>query len=356
MTSTAPSSATPTSRRDSLRLATRQSPLALWQARRVAAMIERARPGSRVELVLCSSTGDENMRPFDEMFAKRSSAPTGLFTRMLDEALLAGRADIAVHSLKDCPTEGTPGLALACVPERAAVADVLVVDRARLDALRRDGAGHSAPATLRALAREGRIGTGSPRRKNQLLALLGDDAPLLRVASARGNVGTRLEKMLAGEFAAMVMAEAGLTRLSPEECQPLARVALVRFDPATELVPAPGQGALAVGRRADDLFAAEVLAAIHDPLASAEVVAERAFLAAMGGGCFVPFGALGRVDSATGRLTLRGRIAAESPEGSGRVSIREAEVAATNAEMPAALGWKLAAALGDEALPRHGRD
>jgi hydroxymethylbilane synthase len=331
-------------RRDVLRLATRQSALALWQARRVRDLIAERRPSLKIEFVLCSSEGDQNQKPFEEIFAAPKPT-TGLFTKILDDALLDGRADIAVHSLKDYPTQAPPGLCLVCVPERAAVADVLVIPREQAELMPE---GVSASDGARLLAPRGPVGTSSPRRINQLRALLADVSDL-RVGPIRGNVGTRLDKLLRGDYSALVMAEAGLSRLSPEECPQLADIATLRFDPEREMLPAPGQGALGVGRRSDDVFAAELLAELHNDNAAAEVVAERMFLAALGGGCFVPIGALGSLDAKTGRLSLRGRVAAPADDApDAKIEVVEGAASASNAELPAALGHKLARQLMTE--------
>jgi hydroxymethylbilane synthase len=207
----------------------------------------------------------------------RTPAPDrGLFVKELEEALLDGRADLAVHSAKDLPGELPPGLAVVAVPAREDPRDVLVGPAGGLGAL---------PAGAR-------VATGSPRRAAQLLAA----RPDLVVVPIRGNVGTRLDKLARGEADALVLAAAGLRRLglSPEGATPLA---------AEVCVPAPGQGLLAVEGRHDDPGGAAAAAALDDPAAHACLIAERALLAALGGGCMQPVGALCEPDGDGLRLT-----------------------------------------------------
>jgi hydroxymethylbilane synthase len=198
--------------------------------------------------------------------ADRAPAPDrGLFVKELEEALLDGRAHLAVHSAKDLPGELTPGLAVVAVPPREDPRDVLVGPEAGLEGL----------------AAGARVATGSPRRAAQVLAA----RPDVEIVPIRGNVGTRLEKLARGEADALVLAAAGLRRLGlwPRGATPL---------PAGVCTPAPGQGLLAVEGRAGDAEVAEAAAALDDPSAHACLRAERAFLQALGGGCMRPVGAL----------------------------------------------------------------
>ncbi len=244
-----------------LRVGTRASLLATTQARLVADLIE-SRLGKRVELVEVSTHGDRSDAPLATL------GGTGVFVTALREALLDGRVDVAVHSLKDLPTAPAPGIALAAVPLREDPRDVVVA---------RDG------LTLGELPVGSRVGTGSPRRAAQLHALgMGLD-----IIDIRGNVDTRIGKVRSGEYDAVVLARAGLARLG-------------RLDDATEvldplqMLPAPGQGALAVECRADDDLLAE-LAALDDRASRVAVVAERAVLSTLEGGCAAPVGALAEV-------------------------------------------------------------
>ena len=235
-----------------LRIATRGSRLALWQAERVAALL-----GGDVELVIVSTTGDQ-----------RTDVPiwtiggTGVFVKEVQQAVLEGRADLAVHSAKDLPSETAAGLVLAAVPERADPRDVLVGSR------------------LVDIPTGARIGTGSVRRQAQLAAL----RPDVEFHSIRGNIETRLSK--AGtEVDVVVVAKAALDRLG------LADRATDILEPSA-MLPQIAQGALAVECRADDAAAAARLAAIDDTAAHRAVTAERAFLRQLGGGCDLPCGAL----------------------------------------------------------------
>jgi hydroxymethylbilane synthase len=234
-----------------LRIATRGSRLALWQAERVAALL-----GGDVELVVVSTTGD-----------RRTDVPiwtiggTGVFVKEVQQAVLEGRADLAVHSAKDLPSETAAGLVLAAVPERADPRDALVGKR------------------LSDIPAGGRIGTGSVRRQAQLAAA----RPDLQFESLRGNIETRIAK--AAEVDAVVVAKAALDRLA------LADKAAEVLDPAV-MLPQIAQGALAVECRADDSAALSRLVAIDDVVAHRCVDAERAFLRQLGGGCDLPCGAL----------------------------------------------------------------
>lgn len=256
-----------------LRLGTRRSRLAVAQTRLVAEALERA--GLQVELVEVTTEGDRNRAPLTAI------GGTGVFVSALREALLAKEIDAAVHSLKDLPTQPTEGIALAAVPPREDPRDVLIA---------RDG------LTLDTLPSGARVGTGSPRRLAQLRAL----RPDLTYVEIRGNVDTRIGKVRGGELDAVVLAAAGLARLSRRS------EVTEEFDPE-RLVPAPGQGALAVECRATDESVLRALAALDDPRTRAAVTAERAVLAAMAAGCAAPVGALATATPAEDREETRAR-------------------------------------------------
>lgn len=263
-----------------MRLGTRGSALALAQARIVASRLAAAGAGE-VELVTIRTSGDR---------FTAASLPAiggaGLFTKEIEEALLDGRIDLAVHSLKDLPTALPPGLALGAVLEREDPADALVAPPGM---------------TLATLPPRARVGTSSPRRRAQLLAA----RPDLEIVDLRGNVPTRLERQASGELHAVVLARAGLARLGLGT-----RIAQVL--PFDVMLPAPGQGALAVEMRADDGSAAAAASAIDDAEARAATTAERAFLDELGGGCRLPAGALAVCEGDS--LWLRACVA--HPDGS----------------------------------------
>jgi hydroxymethylbilane synthase len=255
-----------------LRIATRKSPLALWQAEHVANRLQQL--GVSTELVPLVSGGDTDMSPID------GSRQVGVFTKRIQQALIADEADIAVHSLKDLPTEVDDRLALAAVPERETVEDALV----------------SAESwTVTQLPPEARVGTGSRRRAAQLLSI----RPDLRILPIRGNVQTRLGKLDAGEFEAIMLAEAGVVRLQKQD---LPRKRL----PLAEMLPAPGQGALGIEVRSDDVETLETVARLDDVVSRAAVTAERRLLASLHGGCLAPIAAL--ADVSDGRLRMTAAV------------------------------------------------
>lgn len=258
-----------------LRLGTRKSPMAMIQSGHVAELITQ-RTGAAVELVGLTSFGDVTRVNLPDI------GGTGVFVSALRESLLAGDIDLAVHSLKDLPTAAMPGITLAAVPAREDPRDALIA---------RDG------AKLADLPPGARIGTGSPRRAAQLLLL----RPDVRPVPIRGNAGTRLGKVASGEVDAVVLAYAGLARLGE-----LDRVSQI-FEP-DEMLPAPGQGALAVecGAGAADLT--ELLAHVDDAASRAAVTAERTVLAELQAGCSAPLGAYA---AGTGVLHLTAVVVAE---------------------------------------------
>lgn len=257
-----------------IRIGTRASPLARWQAQWVSDALATA--GHRTALVPITTRGDvEQIAPVEELGAR------GVFTKELQRALLAGEIDVAVHSLKDLPTESVAGLTLSAVPRRESPCDVLVS---------RDG------SSLAALQPGARMGTGSLRRQSQLLHL----RPDLVVAPIRGNVDTRLRKLDEGQFDALILAQAGLHRLGLSQ-----RVTQVL--PVDWMLPAPGQGALGLEARTADDATRAALAVLDDSPSHRAVLAERSLLASLDGGCLAPIGALA-TDLSLGRMRLEGVV------------------------------------------------
>lgn len=299
-----------------LRIASRGSELALWQAHHVRDALLHARPGVDVEIEIIRTTGD---RILDVPLAKIGDR--GLFTKEIDAAILAGEADVAVHSLKDVPTRLPDGLVLAAVSRRADPRDVLLC-----------GAGHTGLDSLPAGAR---VGTSSLRRVAQLRAL----RPDLEVADLRGNLNTRLARLDAGLYDAILLAAAGVLRLGWDD-----RITEY-LDPATWL-PAVGQGALAIVARAGDDSVLSHLAPLHDEETASCVAAERTLLRALEGGCQVPIGALARRDGDV--LHLHAMIA--SLDGSTILRDRESGPSADAAELGARLADRMHAAGGGAIL------
>jgi hydroxymethylbilane synthase len=259
-----------------LRLATRGSVLALIQARTVADLLESASPGLTVEVVPVSTPGDRDKR------TPLTTLGQGVFVKGVEEMLLDGRADLAVHSLKDVPTTESPGLALGAFPVRADPRDGLVCRVGR---------------NLLSLPSDATVATGSPRRAAQLLAL----RPDVRIVPVRGNLDTRLRKLRDGEFDALTVAVAGLERLDRLH-------ELDQAFEADECTPAAGQGTLVAQVRADDPNMRGIVDGIDVESLRAASLAERAFLAALGGGCELPAGALAEVTD-DGRLVMIGVVA-----------------------------------------------
>jgi hydroxymethylbilane synthase len=248
-----------------LRLATRGSTLALAQARLAEEALLRAEPGLAVETVIVSTEGDRDRTTPLTVLGGR-----GVFVVAIEQALLDGRADVAVHSLKDVPTQPVPGLVLAAFLERADPRDVFVGSGGR---------------RLAELPPGARVGTSSNRRAALLRAL----RPDLEPAPIRGNVDTRLRKVAEGEYDGAVLAAAGLARLGRLE------EATQIFD-AMEFLPSPGQGAIALESREDDEWTRGLLGKADHAATRAAVTAERAFLAALGSGCALPVGAYAQLD------------------------------------------------------------
>jgi hydroxymethylbilane synthase len=260
-----------------LRAGTRASRLALWQTRAVIDALQMRWPGLRVDPVLISTIGD---RVADVPLPRIGDK--GVFTRELEDSLREGTIDLAVHSLKDLPTEQPEGLALAAVLERGDPRDALVA---------------SSPTGVGILAPGSRVGTSSLRRRAQLLAA----RPDLDVRDLRGNVPTRVDAVLRGDLDAAVLALAGLERLD------LTGHVREVLSPRV-MLPAPGQGAMAVQVRADDASALALLATLDHTPTRLSTSAERALLGRLEGGCQVPVGALA-VTSADGVMTLDAIVA-----------------------------------------------
>jgi hydroxymethylbilane synthase len=289
-----------------LRIATRKSPLALWQTEHVAARLREAHPGLAIELVPLSTRGD--------VILDRSLATLGgkgLFLKELEEAMQDGRADLAVHSLKDVPMQLDPGFALAAILQRANPFDAFVSNRhAEFDALPRGAV----------------VGTSSLRRQAQIRAL----RPDLQLRDLRGNVNTRLAKLDAGEFDAIVLACAGLERLGFD-----ARIRASLAPP--QFLPAVAQGAIAIETREDDAAVAALCAVLHDRDTDLRVRAERAMNLALHGSCQVPIAGFATLDGGT--LRLRALV---GDAASGEILRAEAHGSAAD---PETLGQAVAAQL-----------
>jgi hydroxymethylbilane synthase len=261
-----------------LTFATRPSALARWQTNYIAEQLQEAWEDLRCEEVIIKTKGDRILDvPLPEVGGK------GLFTHELEAALREDRVDAAVHSLKDLPTEDSPGLSIGLIPERADARDVLISPEGQ---------------ELDDLPQGAVVGTSSNRRAAQLLAY----RPDLSVKSIRGNVDTRLRKVGTDEYDAIILAAAGVTRLGLQ-------AHINQYLPYDILLPAPGQGALAVQCRARDEGTLKLLRALEHPPTRLAVTAERAFLEALGGGCSLPVGALATVTEEG--IELQGVIASQ---------------------------------------------
>ncbi len=302
-----------------LRIGTRGSALALWQARSISEAL-RAIAGVQSELVIVKTSGDKfQQTSFSEIGTK------GVFIKELEDALLERRVDLAVHSMKDVPTEIPGGLTIAAICKRQDVRDALLSTGA---------------ASLEHLPAGARVGTSSLRRKSQLLYARSD----LQILDLRGNVDTRIEKLKRGDYDAIVLAKAGLDRLGLS-----ANISEVL---STDVcLPAAGQGAIGIEARAEDAESLEILSALNDGETRSGVEAERAVLAGLEGGCQVSIGAWGRVES--GNLVLE--VAVLSPDGAQRMR----EKSSCAPEDAVALGERVAAKMLDQGaaalLAREGR-
>ncbi|HZN95343.1 MAG TPA: hydroxymethylbilane synthase [Myxococcales bacterium] len=296
-----------------LRIATRKSPLALWQAHHVAERLKQAHPGLEVTLVEMSTEGDRFLSaPLSRAGGK------GLFVKEIEQALLDGQADVAVHSLKDMTSQIPSGLALAAVAEREDPRDALV--------------GRTVKRWVE-LPRAAKVGTSSLRRACQLK----EKRPDLEIVPLRGNVQTRLRKLEELELDVAVLALAGLKRLGLEWR------ATELLEPAVSL-PAVGQGVLGIEARADDAETLERLAVLEHPPTRQVVAAERAFLARLEGGCLVPMAAHAVLEGA--ELWVRGLIG--RPDGT--------RVVRGERRGPAGTGATLGETLAEELLQRGGRE
>ena len=289
--------------RSTIRIATRKSPLALWQAHFVQSRLQQLYPQLRVELLPMSTKGDKIL---DSPLAKVGGK--GLFVKELEQAILAGDADIAVHSMKDVPVEFPDGLGLSIICERDDPRDAFVSSRF---------------PSLAELPAGSRVGTSSLRRQCQLRA----SRPDLQILDLRGNVNSRLAKLDGGEYDAILLAAAGLKRLGLHE-----RISALL--PAELSLPANGQGAVGIECRLDDNELLSLLAPLEHPQTRQRVLAERAMNRALQGGCQVPIGAYAELEGDT--LWLRGLVGL--PDGS---RILRAELRGTASE-PEALGQALA--------------
>ena len=290
-------------RHSPLKLGTRGSRLALWQANHVADRLRPVADPRPVELVLIETHGDR-----DQATALSAMGGFGVFTKAIQTALLDGRADVAVHSLKDLPTVPEPKLELVAVPPRGPAGDAFVSHKHR----RFDDLPEGAV-----------VGTSSLRRRAQLL----NRRPDLKLIDLRGNVETRLRKLAEQDLDAIILAEAGLVRLGLAD-----RVTEV-LD-SSWMLPAVGQGAIGLECRADDAETRHLVEALNDPATWRRVSAERAMLYALGGGCLVPIGVASRVED--GVLTVRGAVL--SADGRRRVVATHVGPA----ETPLAVGQELA--------------
>lgn len=297
-----------------LRIATRESPLAMWQARHVAARLAEHGIGS--QLVPLLSGGDTDLRPID------GTRQVGLFTKRIQQALVDQEADVAVHSLKDLPTQPDQRFSLAAVPAREVVHDCLVTTTGK---------------SLAELPNGARVGTGSTRRMAQLKSLRSD----LQVLPIRGNVQTRLSKLESGEFDAIVLAQAGLLRL---EMGDLPRV---QFS-LEEMLPAPGQGALGIEVRSDDREALAALSLLDHQDTRLAVVAERTVLAALHGGCLAPIAAYALVESSAGQTSRQLALTAVVMSTDGKIRLEESARCDLDSESDDAAAVKLGSSVAEK--------
>jgi hydroxymethylbilane synthase len=286
----------------SIRVGTRGSRLAIAQTEIALGALRKAHPGSRFEVVTISTKGDVDKRPLFTMDEK------GIFEKEVNEAVKKGDVDFAVHSLKDIPSDLSDELTVACIPKRANPNDVLVNEKGQ---------------KLEDLAPGAVVGTSSLRRAVQLAK----QRPDLNVRPIRGNVETRVKKVISGEYDAVVLAEAGLTRIGMKD------VIVERFG-VRDFVPAPGQGAIAIVCRRDNKKLISMLKAIEDPRSRAEVLAERALIKKVEGGCRFPLGAVAITSDS--KLTLYASVF--SADGSKNIKVKQVG----RASEPEKLGDKVA--------------
>lgn len=309
--------------RNHLTIGTRRSPLALWQSEFVRAQLLQRFPMLTIELKHVVTQGDRTQALGHALPAIGGK---GLFTAELEECLIRREIDLAVHCLKDLPTELSPEFVLGAIPCRAAVEDVVIS---------RSG------CSLRDLPVGSTIGTSSPRRAAQILRY----RPDLRTVSIRGNVDTRLRKVRtpSEQYDAIVLARAGVERLGLEG-------AVTEVLPVALMLPAPGQGALGIECRAGDTMVLELLATLHDPVTAAAVGAERAFLRTLGAGCSAPVAALAVLEPPGGSddtsvLRFHGRC----------LSLDGVQMVEVRGVAPHDAAEELGVALAHEALAQGGR-
>ena len=269
--------------KNSLVIGTRGSKLALWQAEFVKAELEQVHPDLDIDLKIIKTTGDAVQNRSLVGLGK------GVFTKEIEAALLVNEIDIAVHSLKDLPTELPEGLCVIAIPNRTDPRDVLIT---------------SSGLPLEDLVHGAIIGTTSPRRKGQLLNI----RPDLQIIEVRGNIDTRLRKLHETDIDGIMLAAAGIKRLLDPEL-------ITQYFEVEQMVPAVGQGAIGIEAREGDTAVAELLEPLNDHAAAAEVTAERAVLESLGGGCQVPIGA--HAKQTNGKLSLISAVS--HPEGTMRI-------------------------------------
>jgi hydroxymethylbilane synthase len=313
--------------RKTVTIGTRTSKLALWQTNHVIELLKAAWPGIQCRTREYVTEGDTRHDvPLPNMGGR------GVFTTLLESALLAGEIDLAVHSLKDLPTDENPQLTVGAIPGREDARDGLVARNAE---------------TLDALPAGAVVGTSSTRRRAQLLSI----RPDLSMREIRGNVDTRVRKVMQGDYDATVLAAAGLRRLGTEDV-------VSDWLPLDVMLPAPGQAALAVQCRRDDTRVVELLAAIDDSEARTNVTAERTFLAELGGGCSLPVAAYATSDGNAGGTHLSGVVT--SPDGREVIHVEgegkdAAELGVTLARQALERGAREILEAFSETSPLHGK-
>lgn len=301
-----------------IRLGTRKSPLAKWQAHWVANQLTDI--GFPVDLVYISTQGDKQSAPLSSIGGQ------GLFTKEIQRALLADEIDLAVHSLKDLPTEPVEGLMIAATPQRESVHDVMIFHERLLA---------TGIKSIEQLAPNSKIGTGSLRRQAQLLSIRND----FLVEGIRGNVDTRLAKLDDGQFDVIVLAEAGLKRLGLGN----------RIDyviPFQQMLPAIGQGALGLEVRSDDDFAHFAVSQLNDEDTMRTTQAERSLLAHLRGGCMAPVAARARVEK--NQLAMDAVVL--SADGKKRIDVTHSDVSENAQQIGIAAAEQLLAAGANELI------
>lgn len=301
-----------------IRVGTRGSRLAIAQTEIALAALRKKYPRVRFEVITISTKGDIDKRPLFTMDEK------GIFEKEVNEAVRQGVVDFAVHSLKDVPSDLSDDLSVACIPKRASPNDVLVNDNGQ---------------KLRELIPGSVVGTSSLRRAVQLIRT----RPELKVRPIRGNVETRVKKVISGEYNAVVLAEAGLARMGMKD------VIVERFS-IRDFVPAPGQGAIAILCRCGDKALTDMLRQIEDPRSRIEVLAERALIRKIEGGCRFPLGAVARTNgdkitlyasvfSADGTKNIRIKKVGRTKEAE-RLGSKVADMLVKQGAMDLAEGWR----------------